>query len=70
MASNAAVVASRLTHALSQHGLRLVAGHKLARLVETKAARLPSVREVDKRKPAVGHAVPRRDCATNIAWDA
>ena len=42
----------------------------VARLVETKAARLPSVREVDKRKPTVGHAVPRRDCATNIAWDA
>jgi len=33
----------------------------VARLVETKATRLPSVREVDKHKPAFGHAVPRKE---------
>jgi hypothetical protein len=32
-------------------------GIGVARLVETKATRLPSVREVDKCKSAFGHAV-------------
>jgi hypothetical protein len=55
--SNAAVVFSRLTHALSQRGL----GKSVARLMDTKTAHLAPVREVNKRKPAFGHARTQSD---------
>jgi hypothetical protein len=36
-------------------------GIDVARVVETNATRLPSIREVDKRKPAFGHARSQSD---------